>query len=266
MLAKQRLGRRLRRLRLHARMSLDEAAVLLDTPRSSLQRMETGVTYANVHFVRSAMDVCDCRDDELIDLARRAKQRGWWQDYGLKGLGYTALETEAAEARNWEVMYVPGLLQIESYMRALFRGGHPRSEESIRNDVTVRLRRQERLADMERPLRLTAIVDEAVLRRPVGGVDVMRAQLDYLREIVELPTVGLQVVPYDRGEHQGMRGAFTILRFEHDEDPDMLYMGKVVGSSQTENAEEVKEATLVFDRLRSVALSSEETIAFIGRL
>jgi transcriptional regulator with XRE-family HTH domain len=247
-------------------MSLDEAAEQLDKTRSSLSRIEKGETRADVHFVRSAMDVYDHRDDWMVELARRANQKGWWLAFAIKDLGYLGMETEACEALNWELAYIPGLLQIENYIRALFRAGPGRGAEQFENDVKARLFRQERLGHSEAPLRLAAIVDEAVLTRPIGGVEVMKAQLNHLVDAAHLPTVCLQVLPHTSRAHPGMRGGFTLLRFAEEEDPDLLYVDQVAGSVQAEEVEQVREAKLVFDRLRSEALSPSESAAFIERI
>jgi transcriptional regulator with XRE-family HTH domain len=265
-LSKRRLGRRIKKLRLSARMSLDEAAEKLDKTRSSLSRIENGVTRADVHLVRSMMDVYDCRDDWLIELARRAARRGWWLDFGITDRGYIGMETEASESLTWEVAYVPGLLQIEPYMRALFLAGPPRTEERFQNDVRARLFRQERLSEEEEPLRFAAIIDESVLTRPIGGTEVMRAQLAHLVETASLPAVTLQVMPFGPVPHPGMFGSFTILRFEDAEDPDLLYVEHVAGSHQGEDPEEVRTARLAFDRLRSAALSPSDSVALIERV
>jgi transcriptional regulator with XRE-family HTH domain len=265
-LSKRRLGRRIKKLRISARMSLDEAAEKLDKTRSSLSRIENGLTRADVHLVRSMMDVYDCRDDWLIELARRASRKGWWLDFGITEAGYIGMETEASEVLTWELAYVPGLLQVEPYMRALFQAGRPRTEEKFQNDVRARLFRQERLSEADLPLELAAIVDEAVLTRPIGGPEVMRAQLGHLLEAASLPTVTLQVMPHGPEPHHGMRGAFTILRFEEEEDPDLLFLEHVSGSRQGEDPEEVRDARLAFDRLRSAALSPSESAVLIERV
>jgi hypothetical protein len=212
------------------------------------------------------MDVYDHRDDWMVELARRANQKGWWLAFDIKDLGYLGMETESCEALNWELAYIPGLLQIEDYIRALFQAVPGRGAEQFENDVKARLFRQERLAHSEAPLRLAAIVDEAVLTRPIGGVEVLKAQLKHLVDAADLPTVCLQVLPHSPRAHPGMRGGFTILRFTEEEDPDLLYVDQVAGSVQAEEPEQVREAKLVFDRLRSEALSPSESAAFIERI
>jgi transcriptional regulator with XRE-family HTH domain len=247
-------------------MSLDEAAERLDKTRSSLSRIEKGETRADVHFVRSAMDVYDHRDDWMVELARRANQKGWWLAFDIKDKGYIGMETEADAGLTWQLAYVPGLLQTEDYMRILFRTGPYWTEEQFENHVKARLFRQNRLFDLETPLHLSVIVDQSVLTRPVGGAEVMRAQLTRMLELAELPTVSLQVFPHSPKPHPGMDGAFTVLRFQEEEDPDLLYVEHVAGSLQAEDPEDVGRATLVFDRLRSEALSPSESVVLIERI
>lgn len=149
-------------------------------------------------------------------------------------------------------------------MRALFATGKVRrSRERLANDVAARLHRQRRLADEEFPLELVAIIDEAALRRRVGGAGVMREQLRHLAGAANLSGVSVQVLPNDVGAHQGMDGAFMILTFPEEEDPSVLYVEYPTGSLHIEKPEEVGAARLVFDGLRSEALSPAESVAFI---
>ncbi|MFE0021347.1 helix-turn-helix domain-containing protein [Amycolatopsis sp. NPDC059021] len=266
MLSKLRLARRLRRLRERARMSLDEAAALLDTSRSTLQRMETGETYADVHFVRSAMDVYDCRDDEMIDLARHAKTQGWWRAYGIPNRGYIGSEAGASLVQCWQLANMPGLLQTEDYMRAALGSVGVRSPQRLENDVQARLFRQRRLVDEDAPLRLEAIVDEAVLRRPIGGRTVLRSQLLRLIEATTLPTVSLQVMPHSEKANMGMDGAFTILRFEDGDHPDLVHLGSVPGHMEFEGSAKLERVKLCFARLREEALSVDDSVEFIEKI
>lgn len=151
-------------------MKIEEAAPRLDMSTSTLSRVETGCAGAGVHLVRSMMDLYDHYDETLLDLAREARKRGWWQAYGIRAQGYIGMETEAAVVRDSQVMNIPGLLQTEAYMRAMFRTGLVcRSAKQMENDVAARLIRQDRLTDADGPLDLVAIVDEAALHRMVGG-------------------------------------------------------------------------------------------------
>jgi hypothetical protein len=220
-----------------------------------------------VHLVRTMMDVYDVRDDSLLDLAREAARKGWWHTYNQRR-GYIEWETEACEALDLQLLFIPGLLQTEEYMRILFRS-HRRTGVQVENDVAARLYRQRRLTDREAPLELVAIIDESALRWPIGGARVMRTQLRQLAEKAELDTVTLQVLPHGPEPHKGMAGAFTVLRFPEDEDPDLLFVNYPVGAIHIEDikgVEEVKAARLLFDEVRSQALSPRDSAALIERV
>lgn len=248
-------------------MTLDDAAVRLDKTRSALSRMETAKSRIDVNVVRTMMDIYDVRDDSLIDLAREALRRGWWTIVGVLDRGFIGMETEASTELDLSLVIIPGLLQTEDYMRAIFASGKVRrTERELENQVAARLHRQQRLADHEAPLRLHAIIDEAALRRKTGGAEVMRTQLRYLVVRAELETVTIQVLPNEAGAHVGMDGAFTVLQFNDEEDPDLLYVEYPTGSIHVEKADEVAEAKLVFDRLRSAALTPPESVALIERV
>ncbi|MGH3855629.1 MAG: helix-turn-helix domain-containing protein [Pseudonocardiaceae bacterium] len=216
-LQQRQLARTLRQLRERAGLSLEEAAPKLDWSASKLGRIETAQQGVDVHGVRSMLDLYDIGGTEwteIIDLTREAKHKGWWHAYGLSNAGYVALETDAAVVYDYQLGYVPGLLQTADYIRAVFRGTPPpRTEAEIDRLVQVRLIRQRRLTE-DPPLELVAIVDETVLRRPVGGVEVMRGQLGHLV------------------------GQAALLRGHK----------------------------LVFDRLRSEALSPHDSVALVERL
>lgn len=266
-LRRVRLARRLRRMREARNLRLDEAARLLDKTRSALHRIESGVSKADVHFVRSAMDIYDHYDPDLVDLARDAAKPGWWRKYGIDGHGFIGMETEAATEFELSLMHIPGLLQTEDYMRAIFESDLRAAQGANRgNQIAARLRRQARLTDEEFPLELNAIVDESALRKEVGGADMMRAQLRHMTRQAALPSVTLQVVRNHRGAHIGMNGSFILLDFIEDEDPDLLYVSYITGSLHIEDPEEIVATKLAFDRLRSEALSPSESVAFIEQV
>jgi hypothetical protein len=254
-------------MREQAGMTLEEAAPRLDKTRSSLGRIETGTTRADVHLIRSMMDIYDHYAPDLVDLAREANRPGWWQKYNVDDRGLISMETEAAAELEFSLVCIPGLLQTEGYMRALFATRNARrSRERLKNDVAVRHHRQQRLTAEEFPLGLVAIIDEAALRKKIGGTGVMRDQLGHLVMASELSTVSVQVLPNDSGAHLGLDGAFMILTFPEDEDPAVLYVEYPTGSLHVEKPEEVVGARLVFDRLRSEALSPSDSVSFIERV
>ncbi|MGB3438930.1 MAG: Scr1 family TA system antitoxin-like transcriptional regulator [Actinophytocola sp.] len=261
---RRRLARRLRQMREQAGLTLVEAALRLDKTRSSLGRIETGQSRADVHLARSMMDFYDVYDPESLDLVREANRPGWWTKYGIDDRGYISMETDASSLHELAIVNIPGLLQTEVYMRALF-AAHRRPADRVEAEVSARLFRQRRLVDEEFPLELVAIIDEAALRKRVGGAEVMRGQLRRLAERAELPTVNLQVLPDAAGSHAGTDGAYAILGFPEG-DPSLLFVAYVVGAVHIEKPEEVAQARLKFDQLRSEALSPHDSLALIERL
>ncbi|MBP2330824.1 DNA-binding XRE family transcriptional regulator [Kibdelosporangium banguiense] len=263
---RRKLGAKLRRLREQAGMTLDDAAPKLDKARSSLHRIETGETRANVHIVRSMMDLYDCYSEGLLAETRQALKPRWYTAYGLKDLGYLDVETEAAEVRQFSAQVIPGLLQAPGYIRALFQGHHRSNPLVVDRSVEIRGIRQQRLTSEERPLKLVAVIDEAVLRRVVGGPKVMWQQLTALASMTKLPTVTLQVLPLNAGSHSAMQGGFNVLTFPDPEDPPMLYVEYQTGALHIENLEQVNEARLSFDHVQARAMSPAESCALIERL
>ncbi|MBV9845375.1 MAG: helix-turn-helix domain-containing protein [Kutzneria sp.] len=266
-LLKRRLGRRLRELREEARLTLAEAAARLEFSPSKLSRMEKGLQLVTVHELRSMMDLYDGFDPDLLDLARKAREKGWWRVYGLDDKGYVAIEADACTVRDVQLVYIPGLLQTEDYARAIFAGSwQRRSEDVIDKWVSVRMIRQRRLVDPAGGLELAAIVDEASLRKPIGGREVMSAQLEHMVELAGLPNITVQVLPTRIGLHSGMAGAFTVLSFPDDEDPDLVYLDYPGGSVHIEKDVEVSACRLVFDNLRSKALTPGESASLVERV
>jgi transcriptional regulator with XRE-family HTH domain len=266
----RQLGRTLRELREEAGLTLEEAAPRLDWSTRKLSRIEIAQQSIDVHGVRSMLDLYGVGGERwtaIIELTREARQRGWWRAYGLDDRGYIGLETEASLVRDFTLAYVPGLLQTADYARALFRSSLiRRTDAELDRYVTVRMIRQERLTSLEHGLELVAIVDESVLSRPVGNPGVMRAQLAHLVAAADEPTVTFQVLPTGVGAHPGLDGAFTLLSFSELGEPDMAYVEHPMGAVHLEKESDVARATLVFDRLRSAALSPTDSVALIQRL
>lgn len=262
---RRRLGRRLREIREGANFTLAEAAKRLDKTRSALQRIETGVTRADVHFIRSAMDVYDTYDETLIEEAREAGKPPWFRAYGIEDMGYVDVETHAASVKEFSGLKLPGLLHTEGYIRALFaHSRRRRSAKELHNDIEVRLIRQERLTSERDPLELSVIIDESALRRDVGGPDVMRDQLRHLVEMAKLPSVTVQVLPLKA--HSALDGGFTLLSFHDRDEPDLLFVEYVTGALHIEEDPEVRACRLKFDRLGVEALSPDDSVALIKRI
>ncbi|MFJ6671925.1 helix-turn-helix transcriptional regulator [Actinosynnema sp. NPDC091369] len=264
---RRKLARRLRRMREAAGMTIEDAAVALDKHRNSLYRLEAGETRVDVHLARSMMDVYDHYDPNLIDDVRDALKPQWWMKFGMRAMGYVDLETEARETRELALVYIPGLLQTEPYMRAIFEADAlRRTRAELKAQVQIRTIRQRRLIEEEDPLHLLALIDEGAFHQAIGGPEVMRDQLEHLVIMAELNTVTVRVLPRSIGAHGGQNGSFTLLDFPDPEDRTILYVEYPTGSIQVEEPTEVRRAKLLFDHLLDRALSPEDSASLIEQI
>ncbi len=268
-LRQRQLARALRRLREDAGLSLEEAAPKLDWSTSKLSRIETAHQGVDVHGVRSMLDLYNAGGPqwtEIIDLTREARKKNEWHAHRPGGQGYLGLEADAAVVHNYQLAYVPGLLQTEDYMRTLFRQSwRHHADVEIDWEVRQRLLRQRRLTKQP-ALELVAIVDEAALHRPVGDVEVMQAQLHHVVAQAALPSVCFQVLPFSIGMHSGMDGSFTVLGYGDPDEPEIAYVEHTAIALHLDKEAEVHAFRLAFDRLRSEALSPRDSIALVERL
>lgn len=256
--ARRRVARQLRLMREQARLTVDEAAPRLDLTRSSLSRLETGETQANVHVVRSMMDVYDQYSPELLDTVRAARRRGWWRGFGVADLDYVAWEAGASHVRELAVVRVPELLQTDDYARALLGEG-----ARVEAELAARRIRQRRLLVDDAPLVFYVVVDEAALRNVVGGPGVMRAQLAHLAEPQTAVTV--RVLPAEAGARVRV-GGFRLLNFDHPDDLPVVYLDSAVGVLREEDTERVASARHAFESIWAAALSVDESRTFIEQL
>ncbi|WP_216212619.1 helix-turn-helix domain-containing protein [Amycolatopsis aidingensis] len=263
--ARRQLGRTLRKLRERARMSQDEVAREMHFSKAKVSRLELG-QLPNRYELMALLDLYGVIVSDYtpyLEMLERAQERGWWHIYGLDDRGYVPLEDEACLVREFQLGYIPGLLQTEAYMRAGFND--LREQERADNDVAVRLHRQRRLTE-EPTLRLHAILDETVLRRPVLPPAEQRAQLEHLIAVTALPTVTVQVIPLAFGAHNGRSGTFVILSYPDPKDPDIAYLEHGFGAWQTEKESQVRAARLAFEHLADLALDEPDSIALIRRV
>jgi transcriptional regulator with XRE-family HTH domain len=269
---RRRLGMELRRLREASALMIEDVAKHLECSMSRVSRIETGKSVARIRDVRDMLDLYEVSDEnqreQLLKLAKDAQQRGWWTEYESvlsAGLDtYVGLEASAASIRSFQTHLVPGLLQTEEYSRALIKVARPtESPANIDRMISLRRRRQAMLAEAG-ALEMWAVLDEAVLRRPIGGPAVMRAQLARLLEVDELPTVTIQVLPFTRGAHPGLGGAFTIIGFPEPTDLDVVYVDSPAGNIFLEKDKDVRRHTTWFDHLRAAALPPDESADFIA--
>jgi transcriptional regulator with XRE-family HTH domain len=266
----RRLAMELQRRREATGMSREEVARQLEWSTSTIFRIETGRSRPQPGNVRTLLElygVTGPERDGLIQLTRDARQPGWWHSFRDVLPNpyevYIGLEAGAASIRNFEPVVVPGLLQTEDYARAMFRNG-PREldRDEVDRRVEVRLARQEILTRDDR-LRLWAVIDEAVIRRLVGGSDVMRGQLHHLADAAQRGKTTIQVVPYRAGAHAGTTGPFVILDFEEPTDPAVVYVETLAGDIYLEERSDVNRYTLAFDRLVAAALRPDESVLLI---
>ena len=211
--------------------------------------------------------VSDEIKSELVEIAREARQKGWWHPYStvLNG-AYVGLEAAARSIRTYEQQVVPGLLQSEEYAIAMIRAAQlGDTDQQIEQRVRVRMGRQSLLIQDD-PIDLRVVLDEAVMSRPVGGDDVMRDQLLRLIDAARLPNVTLQILPFAAGAHAGMDGTFAILEFEEDQDADVVFAENATGGLFLEKAEELRKYNSIFETIRATALDPEESIKMIELL
>jgi transcriptional regulator with XRE-family HTH domain len=266
---RRRLRAELRRLRTERGLTIDAVQELSngDIRTPTLSRWETGERNVRPTDIRLLLDIYGVGGEEreaLLTLARQAKERGWWQSYGTAVPSwfqfYVGLESEASVIREYSAELVPGLLQTADYYQA-FLGTAPGDPRITGKEVEVRMARQERLGSDDPP-ELWAVLNEAVIRRNVGGGAVMRAQLEHLAGLSSLPGVTIQVLPFCAGVHPAMDGSFSILGFPEPADPAVVYMENQAGSVYLEEPADVDRFSRMFSHLIAKALSPEDS----GRL
>jgi hypothetical protein len=268
------LGSQLRQLREAAGITPDQAGYQIRASRSKISRMETGRVGFKTRDVEDLLAFYGVNDEQarsrLIDLAGQSKRVDWWTSYSdvLPGWfeNYLGLESVCSTIRTFEIQFVHGLFQTEDYARAVTRLGHQAaSPEEIERRVALRVKRQELLTRASPP-KIWSVMDEAVLRRPVGGAAVMRAQLRHLIEASSAPEVTLQVIPFARGGHAGASGSFTILRFDERYLPDVVYIEQLTGAVYLEQRADVEHYLAVMDTLSTEALPPTATSRFIEQV
>ena len=251
------LGAQLRRLREASNLTTSEAAEAIRATHSKISRLERGRTTARQRDVDDLLTLYGVTDEaqreELLTLTRQASAPGWWQQFSdilPKWFElYIGLEKAASIIRSYEVQFVHGLLQTEDYARAviMIANAHAPAEEIDRR-VSVRMRRQQLLTQPDAP-ELWAVLDEAALRRPPDGPQVMRAQLEHLLQLIDLPNVTLQIVPFHVGPHAAAGGPFTILRFPEPDLPDVVYLEQLNSALYLDQPDDVIDYVTVMDQL-----------------
>jgi hypothetical protein len=269
------LGAHLRRLREAQGVSREDAGWEIRSSESKISRMELGRVSFKERDVADLLTLYglsneDPERERLIALAREANTPGWWHRYGdvLPGWfqSYLGLEAAATLIRSYELQFIPGLLQTREYARAVVLLGHPKAREAeVERRVDLRIARQELLTKPGAP-QLWAVIDEAALRRPVGGPGVLRGQIEALIKATQSPNVRLQIVPFEAGGHAAAGGAFTILRFPEEDLPDVVYVEQLTSALYLDKPEDLDFYTETMERLCVEADQPGQTAETLTRI
>lgn len=251
------LGGHLRALRRAKGLTRDQAGYTIRASESKISRMELGRVSFKERDVTDLLKLYGVDDPaehrRVLAMMREANAPSWWQAYGdvldTWFQNYLDLEQAAELIRTYEIQFVPGLLQTDAYARAVIRLGHDADgPEEVNRRAQLRMARKQVLDRPDAP-RLWAVLDEAVLRRPIGGRAVLRQQISYLLEICESPRVRLQVMPFSKGGHAAAGQAFSILRFPHAKLPDVVYIEHLTSGLYLERRDEVDKYAAAIGRL-----------------
>ncbi|MFC4110099.1 helix-turn-helix domain-containing protein [Micromonospora zhanjiangensis] len=261
-LRRRRLAIALKRRREETGMTADQAAKEIGISKSAISRIENAQVSALPPVVRGLLELYGAEREEidaLAQIARDARKRGWWQKYDdvLPDWFevYVGLETEASEVRTFQPQLIPGLLQTADYAAAVIRAEHPDAPATeIDRRVELRMRRQRD----EDPPKMWVVLDEAALRRPIGGAATFKAQLQRLADVARQPGNTVQILRFDAGEHGSMGSSFSILDFPEPTDPGVVYVETRAGSLYLEG-QDVREYGRVFDHLMATAKGARES-------
>jgi transcriptional regulator with XRE-family HTH domain len=261
------LGSLLRRLRESKGIAMREAGYHIRATESKISRLETGKVSFKERDVADLLTfygVVDEKErDQVLDLVREANTLGWWHSFGEVlppwFEAYVGLESAASVVRTYEVQFIPGLLQCQEYVGAVVSANRTLTTAELSRRIELRMRRQETLERENGPV-LWVVLDEAALRRPIGGSEVMRTQIRYLIEQASRPNVTIQLLPYSVGAHAAEGGAFTLLRFAESDLPDVVYLEHLTGAQYIEKPDEVEQYARAMDRISVDALHPDATI------
>ncbi|ONH24442.1 helix-turn-helix domain-containing protein [Pseudofrankia asymbiotica] len=262
------LGSQLRRLRESKGIGREEAGYHIRASESKISRLELGRVSFKKRDIEDLLTLYGVTGDDdraqVLALVHAANEQGWWQPYSdvlpTWFQPYIGLEESASLIRTYELQFVPGLLQTEGYARAVIAGGNRgASREVIDGRVDVRMNRQKLLTRPDAP-RVWAVIDEAALRRPIGGSKVARAQIEHLLDLTDHAQLTLQVVPFAVGSHAADGGAFSILRFPDADMTDVVYLERLSGAVYLDKREDVDRYAIAMNRLSLDSCTPEKTV------
>ncbi|MEU6140813.1 helix-turn-helix transcriptional regulator [Streptomyces sp. NPDC047081] len=270
---RRQLGSELRRLREHAGKRIEDVASHLECSMSKISRVETGQAPIKARDVRDLLQwygVTDpVRVETVMQIHKDAQQQGWWTHYAEvlpSGMAtYAGLEADARVLRSYEPTFVHGLLQTEEYARAVIAAVRPNEPQEVDQLVRFRKERQALLTRDPDPLELWVVMEESALRRPVGGREVMVAQLEHLIEATTMPNVTIQVMPTAKGAHAALAGTFSLLEFE-PRTPTVVYVNSIAGNVYLEKERDVRTFIQTFDLVRAAAPDPHDTSVTLERI
>jgi transcriptional regulator with XRE-family HTH domain len=270
---RRRLAAALRQMREERHLSCTEAGHAVGWSESKVSRIETGRVGVRQPDLERLLDLYEVSGEPrtaLLALRRQATHRGWWHSYSdaLPAYfeDYVGLEDGAKSLSTYQNQLVHGLMQTEDYAAAVMRAAQPSAgSDEVERQLAARATRQALLTAAS-PLAVWAVLDEAVMRRQVGGPATMHAQLNRILEIAALPNVTLQVLPFDVGAHASMGTSFELLQFPEPGDSAIVYLEDQTTSQYLETAADIERYTLVFDHVRASALSPERSADFISQV
>lgn len=255
-------------------MTQDQVAEEMDWSLSKLIRVESGAVGISTNDLRALLQLYGVTDrrrtNEMIELAKAARQRMWWNEYrqymSPQFMTYVGFEAEAVVIRQFHLSYMPGLFQTEDYVRALFSAGAQElSPEDLATYSQIRLRRGREVLERDDPPELLEVLDESVVRRAIGGPAAMARQLSHLIDLAQRPNITVRVVPFDQGAYSGVDGTFTIYEFADPSVNDVLYLGAPDRDELREAPSDVEPYRQTFDQILDIALSEEESLALIQK-
>ncbi|OIJ97761.1 transcriptional regulator [Streptomyces sp. MUSC 14] len=269
----RRLAAELRRLRSAAGLTREDVAEKKGINEATLYRIEKARARPQKRTLLALLDLYEATDVQRVDLLAvqsGSNDQGWLRPYHSElpeeYTAYIGFEVEARTVRNYESLFIPGLAQTEPYARAVIKGVLPTaSQKEVEQRVQARMERQS-LLTKEHPLQLWAIVDEAAIRRVVGGRKVMQEQARHLLQLMEEPHVTFQVIPFDKGAHAGMPGSFVHMDFPDPADPELVYVDTPAGDLFLESEAEIRRYKSMFEHLQAVAVGPNESADLLTKV
>jgi transcriptional regulator with XRE-family HTH domain len=280
---RRRLRSELRKAREARGLTQEQVASEMDWSLSKIIRIEAASSGISVNDLKALLRLYEIKDPNrvnfLLQLARAAKDRSWWRAYrdiapsAYRDVAPSSLlqlieyESVASTIRQFEMVFIPGILQTADYARAVIRDYYDEKLESDKIDALVELRvKREQLLESENHPSFYFMIDEAVVHRLVGGSRVMQRQLRHLIEVAKKPTIAMEIIPFAAGMHLGMKGAFEIIEFADPSDSGIVFLESPRGDIIIDDAEETLSYRKVFETLRKSSLDPSDSLALLGRI